>query len=225
MSRSPKNQLSKPQANILRAVEGYHQQFGYAPTIREIGDRTGISSTSHVCYHLKKLQELGLVDYTPGASRTIRIINTGLVNASLQAAVLRIPVAGRIRAGAPVPMPSSSLAFFDEESYFDLPFSLLPKKTEGLFALEVEGDSMIDAMVQEGDVVILQSVKQVNNGEMVAAWLKGEEETTLKRYYQENNQVRLQPANPAYQPIILPCDEVEIQGKVVLIIRKEGAML
>jgi repressor LexA len=135
--------------------------------------------------------------------------------------LLSVPLLGRIAAGTPVHIPASDVSYYDEESRIDIPVSLIAAKdlSNGLYALEVEGDSMVDAMVYEGDIVILRPEEQVNNGEMVVAWLKDEETTTLKYFYQENGQVRLQPANPDYDPIFISGDALEIQGKVVMVIR------
>ena len=101
--------------------------------------------------------------------------------------------------------------------------SLIPKrdKSEELFALEVQGDSMIDAMVNDGDIVIMKQAREARNGEMVAIWLNDRDETTLKYFYNEHNRIRLQPANPTMEPIIVDDPSVvEIKGKVVMVIRQ-----
>ena len=98
---------------------------------------------------------------------------------------------------------------------------MLPEGSKDLYALEVQGDSMIDALVHDGDMVILRRAEQAKNGEMVAAWIKEGGETTLKYFFQEKGRVRLQPANPAFKPIYIDrADGVEIQGKVVMVIRR-----
>jgi len=110
---------------------------------------------------------------------------------------------GRIVAGSPVPVPPSDFSYYDAESMVDVARSLLPAREKGndLFALEVQGNSMIDAMVNDGDIVIMRPANEARNGEMVAVWLTGKDETTLKYFYLENGRVRLQPANPTMQPI------------------------
>jgi repressor LexA len=138
--------------------------------------------------------------------------------------VLRIPMLGRIVAGAPVPVPPSDFSYYDAESMVDVARSLLPareKNSSDLFALEVQGDSMIDAMINDGDIVIMKQVQEVRNGEMVAVWLDDKDETTLKYFYKENGKIRLQPANPTMGPIIInnPAT-VKVQGKVVMVIRQ-----
>ena len=133
---------------------------------------------------------------------------------------------GRIFASEPVPVPASNFSYMDYENTVDVALSMLPEReTDTLYALEVRGDSMIDAMVYEGDIVIMKPTKEVRNGDMVAIWLNDKDETTLKYFYLENGRVRLQPANPTMKAIYIENPEtVEVQGKVVMVIRsmKEG---
>lgn len=142
--------------------------------------------------------------------------------------LLKIPLVGRIVAGSPMPVPSSDFSYFDAESMVDVATSLLPTRDKGsddLFALEVKGDSMIDAMVNDGDIVIMKPARDARNGEMVAVWLNDRDETTLKYFYLENGRVRLQPANPTMKPIYIEDPTtVEIQGKVVMVIRQVGGL-
>jgi repressor LexA len=120
-------------------------------------------------------------------------------------------------------VPPSDFNYFDAESFVDVARSMLPsrEKGEGLYALEVQGDSMIDAMINDGDIVIMKPVQQARNGELVAIWLSDRDETTLKYFFSENGRVRLQPANPTMKPIYIENpDAVEVQGKVVMVVRK-----
>jgi repressor LexA len=120
-------------------------------------------------------------------------------------------------------VPSSDFNYYDQETGINIARSLLPprEKMDDLFALEVQGDSMIDAMVNDGDIVIMRSINQAENGEMVAVWLTDRDETTLKYFFNENGKVRLQPANPTMKPIIIDNPaQVQVQGKVVLVIRR-----
>jgi repressor LexA len=122
-----------------------------------------------------------------------------------------------------MPMPSSDFSYYDPETGIDIARSLLParEKVSDLFALEVQGESMIDAMVNDGDIVIMKKVSAAKNGEMVAVWLRDRDETTLKYFYLEDGHVRLQPANPTMRPIIIDDPSiVQVQGKVVMVIRK-----
>ena len=137
--------------------------------------------------------------------------------------MFRVPLLGRIIAGSPMPVPPSDFSYFDAESMVDVASSLLPAKETGsnLFALQVQGDSMIDAMVNDGDIVIMKPAREALNGELVAVWLNDRDETTLKYFYRENGKVRLQPANPTMKPIYIDDPSiVEIQGKVVMVIRQ-----
>ena len=137
--------------------------------------------------------------------------------------LISIPLVGNIIAGEPMPVPASDFSYYDSESGIDIARSLLPAgdHPEDLYALRVHGDSMIDAMVNDGDIVVMQNTNQARNGEMVAIWLNDRDETTLKYFYLENGQVRLQPANPTMKPIIIRDPSiVEVQGKVVLVIRQ-----
>ena len=138
----------------------------------------------------------------------------------IHASAMHIPIRGVIQAGGPV----ESFEHEDEDDTIVVANHLLSGKHEALFALRVRGDSMIDALVQEGDVVLLQKTAEVRNGDMVAAWLKLKQETTLKYYYRAGNKIQLKPANPAYDPIEVPAQNVVIQGKVVLVQRQPAAL-
>ena len=179
---------------------------------------------------------MGYIDREDRISRSIRVLSTAPGSPSLKEKVsdavqtvtaalsdlVSIPLAGRIVASAPIPMPTSDLAYFDSESSVDIARSLLPaRETADLFALEVSGDSMVDAMINDGDIVIMKQAKSANNGEMVAVWLDDKDETTLKYFYKEANRIRLQPANPNMGPIYVDNPKsLRIMGKVVMVIRQ-----
>jgi repressor LexA len=240
MARKQQKGLSERQRKILEFLDRFQGQNGYPPTIREIGDSVEISSTSVVNYYLDQLQDKGFIQRDSNVSRGIRVVrslNESVPqSASLGATVkqgaqnvrgviedlLRIPVVGRIFASEPVPVPSTDFAYLDAESVVDVARSMLPQreKVDDLFALEVRGDSMIDAMVYDGDIVIMKRANQARNGELVAIWLNDRDETTLKYFYLENGRVRLQPANPTMKPIFIDDPNiVQVQGKVVMVIR------
>jgi repressor LexA len=126
---------------------------------------------------------------------------------------------GRIAAGEPLRIPDASVDFalFGDET-IDIASGWL-QDTEGVYALQVRGQSMVDALINDGDIVVMKQQSYAENGDMVAALLRSENETTLKRFYLEGNRVRLQPANPLMEPIYAPADDVEVQGKVVMVIR------
>jgi len=219
---------------IMIFLEKFQKANGYSPSIREIGQSIGVNSTSLVDYYLKQLEEEGLIERNQNISRSIRVIRT-LSNESTESGgvvseikrtindFISIPVAGRIVASNPIPMPVSDVNYFDPETSVDIARSLLPMKEDEkeLFALEVEGDSMIDAMINDGDIVIMKRAQQADNGEMVAVWLDDNDETTLKYFYKEANRIRLQPANPTMKPIFVnDLEKLRIMGKVVLVIRQ-----
>ncbi len=219
--------LGERHKKILKFLEKFQAENGFPPSIREIGANTNISSTSVVNYYLNQLEEMNFIERERNVSRGIRLIRTlegNLVTAAqMVSEMFKVPVVGRIVAGEPVPVPSSDFNYYDQETGIDIARSLLPprEKSEDLFALEVQGDSMIDAMVNDGDIVIMRSVNQAENGEMVAVWLSDRNETTLKYFYKEGGHIRLQPANPLMKPIIIDNPaQVQVQGKVVLVIRK-----
>lgn len=220
MARQRHKGLSERQKRILEVLEDFQREYGYPPAIREICEKAMISSTSVVNYYLDQLEEMGYIQRDQGVSRGIRLTKT---LSQTIGDLLHIPIAGRIVAGSPVPVPATDFSYYDSESMVDVAASLLPKgeKSEGLFALEVQGDSMIDAMVYDGDIVIMKKAQNARNGEMVAVWLRDRDETTLKYFYLEKGRVRLQPANPTMQPIYVDDPSVvEIQGKVVMVIRQ-----
>jgi repressor LexA len=229
--------LTEPQIKVLQILEDYSNKNGFPPSIRDIQDAGKFSSTSVVNYYLERLETLGHIERSGRVSRGIRLIKPfsempqGPLEQARKAAralresieeVLHIPVIGRIFASEPVQVPSTDFNLMPPESFIDVARSMLPprEKTEELFALEVSGNSMIDAMVNDGDIVIMKPAKDVHNGELVAIWLDDRDETTLKYFYLENNRVRLQPANPTMSAIIIDDPSVvRIQGKVVMVIR------
>jgi repressor LexA len=208
--------LTQRHQKILQYLDERMNQ-GYPPSIREIGEATDISSTSVVTYYLKQLEEWGYIQRDARFSRALRL--SGSKNAS----IFKIPILGPIAAGLPIQVPSPGETYIGEEiDGVDVARSLLPvgEKGSDLFALKVQGNSMIDAMVNDGDIVIMKKTEQARNGEMVAVWLPAKDETTLKYFYKEKDRYRLQPANPTMGPIYVNKGEpLEIKGKVVMVIR------
>jgi repressor LexA len=208
--------LTPKQELLLRAIEESLRTRGFPPTVRELCKATGISSTSVVSYNLRKLEEQGYLERRREISRGIRLSRARQMQ--LEQRVIHVPVLGRIAAGAPLPVPDGqSMSTADET--IALTRELLPEG-DGVYALEVRGDSMIDALIYDGDIVVLKHQQHADNGDLVAVWLKEEKETTLKRIYREGERVRLQPANPMMSPIYVSASAIEIQGKVVLVIRR-----
>ncbi|MBR6090762.1 MAG: repressor LexA [Anaerolineaceae bacterium] len=218
------------QEKIMEFLEKYQDENLYSPSIREIGDYIGVPSTSLVDYYIRQLIHMGYLDRDEHISRSLRVVrpyNQTNTDKSRPVSykrrdVVRFQILGRIVASAPIPVPGSDLTYYDEESFIEVPRKMLPEDEpmEELFVLEVSGDSMIDAMINDGDKVIFRQASDAQNGDMVAVWLSDNEETTLKYYYNEGDRVRLQPANPTMDPIYINNPEqVHIMGKVVMVIR------
>jgi repressor LexA len=210
----PKDKLSDRQEAMLEFITSFIDENGYPPTIREIGKACGISSTSVVNYNLNKLEREGLLARDREVSRGLRLSELShLTN------IVRIPLVGRIVASEPVPMPDASSTFAADEA-IELTRDIVDAD-EDLFALQVKGDSMVDAMIGDGDIVVMRPHQRVQNGDMVAVWLTDKEETTLKRIYMEGDRIRLQPANPTMKPIYInDPSTVEVQGRVVAVVRQ-----
>jgi repressor LexA len=211
--------LSKKQRDILQVIRDWVIKHGLPPTIREIGNAVGISSTSVVNYNLNKLMEGGYIVRSRTVSRGLRLhpqLDAQLGAEKLDPYVLRVPHLGQIVAGRPVPTYSDEIG--DERT---IPSTLIGSHDPAkVYTLTVKGDSMIDAMIKEGDMVILKHQDTARNGEMVAAWLKDREETTLKYFYDEGERIRLQPANPTMDPIYVEKKNLQIQGRVLAVIRR-----
>ncbi|MEW6288148.1 MAG: transcriptional repressor LexA [Chloroflexota bacterium] len=222
MARQSKG-LTDKHKKVLEFVNEYQTQHGRPPSIREIGEKVKISSTSVVNYYLQQLEKMGYIERDDRVSRGMRL--TGKVNQIVQAGnMLRVPILGPIAAGQPLPELQPGLSYTDNEAdAVDIARSLLPSKEKGddLYALRVQGDSMIDAMINDGDIVVMKQTNEARNGEMVAVWLPNNNEATLKYFFKEKDRYRLQPANPTMKPIYIKKTEpLEIKGKVVMVIRK-----
>lgn len=217
--------LSKRQQNILKFMFRYMEDQGFPPTIREIGEACDINSTSVVNYNLNKLVTAGYLERSNKVSRGLRLIAdipgvTIKKRVRADMFVKKINIVGHIAAGEPITLPDDSGHHVDEDDIIDVPIMLLNGYDESeVFALKVKGDSMIDAMIQDGDIIILRQQSTANNGDMVAAWLTEGNETTLKHFYQDADLIRLQPAHPTYDPIYVKPSNCEIKGKVLSVIR------
>ncbi|MDE2843773.1 MAG: transcriptional repressor LexA [Chloroflexota bacterium] len=204
---------------ILDFIQTFIEDNGLPPTVRDIQKACEISSTSVVDYNLRILDRDGFLNRRPDVARGIELLDDA---GQPVGAVPRVQIVGRIAAGSPLPVFSAegNAASQEFESIEVAPD--LPKRHGRLFALEVQGQSMIDALIDDGDVVVIKPSHLAEPGEMVVAWLKDEEEATLKKFYPEGDQVRLQPANSSMDPIYCSAENVEIRGKVVSVIRKFG---
>jgi repressor LexA len=204
--------LSDRQAAILDYIARFLDESDYPPTIRDIQNALGISSTSVVDYNLKVLEQRNYIRRNKNISRGIEVVHKASKNN-----IISIPVVGQIAAGLPIPVPEDLQTA--EWEMINLSPEMLPGGGQEVFALRVKGLSMIDALINDGDIVVLKRQETCDSGDTVAVWLKDEKETTLKKFYQEGAQVRLQPANSTMDPIYTSADNVEIQGKLVTVVR------
>lgn len=205
-------ELSGKQRRILQFMRGFIDQHDYPPSIRQIQDACDISSTSVVDYNLRILEKQGHIRRDREVSRAIELLHAG----GRRPRVVPVPIIGTIAAGEPIPVPSSEQS--DRTDTIEIAPEMLGER-ENVYALRVKGNSMIDALVNDGDIVIMQEAKRPQNGDMVAAWLKNEQEATLKKFYREGDRIRLQPANETMAPIYTDVRNVEVQGKVIAAIR------
>src|SRR5207253_9548117 len=203
--------ITKRQRQVYDFIADFVQKNQYSPSFEEIGEGLGLSSLATVHKHISNLEKKGLLSRDYNRSRSIDLlppkgrlkqamaVNTGMV----------LPLLGRIAAGQPIEAIESpqtiSLADF--------------VRSKEVFVLEVRGESMQDEHIMDGDYVLVEKTKVARNGELVVALVNGDE-TTLKRFYKEGEKIRLQPSNTAMQPIIVPAAAVELQGKVIGVLRK-----
>lgn len=207
--------LSAKQRRIYDYIQGFIDEHDYPPSIRQIQEACEISSTSVVDYNLRILEKSGYIRRDREVSRAIEVLHGG----GRRPRVIPVPIIGAIAAGQPIPVPSADTwQGYDQSDTIEISPEMLGDR-ENVYALRVKGQSMIDALVNDGDIVLMQSVSSARDGDMVAAWLKREQEATLKKYFREGDRVRLQPANQSMDPIYTEADNVEVQGKVIAAIR------
>lgn len=207
--------LSPKQQQMIDFIHDFREERGYPPTVRDIVSGCGISSTSVVDYNLKILERRGYFRRHSGISRGIELP----ARSSYQETVA-VPVIGCIAAGLPIPVPTPDS--WDSTASADT-IEVTRDLTRGrqdIYALKVKGRSMIDALINDGDILLMQHTNVVENGETAAVWLKAEKEATLKKVYRETGRIRLQPANNQMKPIYCKPGNVEIQGKVIAVVRQ-----
>jgi len=203
--------LSGKQQSILDFVRKFIRDKDYPPSIRDIQLGCGISSTSVVDYNLKALERLGYIRRDREVSRAIELLD----GSGRRPSTVAVPIIGTIAAGQPIPVPTEDT--WSTANYDDV-VEVAPEMTgdrEHVYALRVKGTSMIDALVNDGDLVIMEATSSANDGDMVAAWLKREGEATLKKIYTEDGRIRLQPANVTMKPIYTDPENIEVQGRVL----------
>ncbi len=206
--------LSKRQQAMLEYIEQFIDQHAYPPTIRDIQRDLDISSTSVVDYNLNALEQRNFIRRNRNISRGIELVGRQPAANNIVA----IPIVGQIAAGEPIPVLEEVQVNEDTETV-SLSQEMIGSRQENLFGLRVRGMSMIDALINDGDIVVLRHQETCENGETVAVWLRDEKETTLKKFYFEGDRVRLQPANAQMDPIYTEPENVEVQGKLVTVFR------
>jgi repressor LexA len=196
--------LTKRQSEIYEFIKGYLDKTGYPPTVREIGKAMGLHSPSTVHAHLAKLEKSGVLRRDPSKPRAIEL----LIGRAKRVMRPGVPLVGHVAAGQPI------LAEENIEEILELPSVI--GAADGDYALHVRGDSMRDAGILEGDVVVVRPGSEAEAGQIVVALLG--DEATVKRYYRDADAIRLEPENPDYEPIVTR--EVEILGRVIGVFRK-----
>jgi repressor LexA len=210
--------LSDKQRRIIRFIDRFLADKGYPPSVRDIQGGCGISSTSVVDYNLNILESRGYISRHADVSRGIKL----LTRTQKSEAMVTVPVIGLIAAGQPIPVPTPDTWDIASVSETMGVPSELTRGRDDIYALRVKGMSMVDALINDGDIVLMEQVSAVTNGEMAAVWLKEEKEATLKKVYVEPDRVRLQPANSQMRPLFTALDNVEIQGRVIAVLRQVG---
>lgn len=203
------NDLTKRQSEVLNFIKEFMVSHGYPPTVREICNSLGLSSPATAHSHLAQLESKGYIKKNSNKNRAIELlVNNEFLTKKDD--VIEVPLLGKITAGNPIE------AIERPDEYFSLPAYLIPKQKE-VFTLKVSGESMINAGIFDGDIVIVERTNTARNGEIVVA-MTDENEVTLKTFYKENGYFRLQPENDTMDPIIL--NNVTILGKAIGLYRK-----
>lgn len=202
--------LSKRQEAILQYIKEHVDSKGYPPSVREIGEAVGLASSSTVHGHLARLEKKGYIRRDPTKPRAIEIIKDDNLNGIPKEKTTFVPVIGKVTAGLPI------TAVENIEEFIPLPSSISQAESN-LFALIIEGDSMIEAGILNDDMVIVKQQQNANNGDIVVAMTE-DDEATVKRFFKEDNQIRLQPENATMEPMIYK--NISILGKVIGVFRK-----
>lgn len=206
------------QKRIYQFIRDFRQQRGMSPTYEEIRSGLGLSSKDLVSREIQALEDEKLITRKKKIARGLRI-SAEEETLSLRGRVMSVPILGRIAAGRNFRIPDGDAPPFGYEDTIAVTPDI-GGKCQDLFALEVEGDSMIDALVTDGDIVLLKPQRMAENGDMVALWIRSSEETTLKYFFHEGNRIRLQPANQTMLPWYVVPEDVEVEGKVIAVIRR-----
>lgn len=201
--------LSTKQEDIIEFIGEFFHSRGYLPSIRDIAKGCGINSTSVVTYNLDRLEQAGYLRRHKGISRGIELLDNKRT--------VYVPIIGKIAAGEPIPVPDSDNWNILSSEGIEVAQELTGGKQ--VYAFQVKGDSVVDALIKDGDIVLMEYVNSAEEGDMVAVWLKEEQEVKFKRIFTESKRIRLEPANSQLKPIYTVPDNIEVQGRVVAVIR------
>ncbi|MFC2036139.1 transcriptional repressor LexA [Chloroflexota bacterium] len=204
--------LSNIQKQIIDFIEKFIKKYDYSPSVRDVARGCSIASSTVTQYHLNILEREGYISRGRKVSRSISLLKR-------QSDFATVPLLGTISAGVPIPVPNDDtwVQIADEN------LIISKEITEGLdniYALKVKGTSMIDALIDDGDIILVQQTHIAEDGDMVAVWLNDRQEVTLKKIYRKDGKICLQPANKLMETLYCKPDDVEIQSKVVGVIRK-----
>ena len=202
--------VSETRQRIWKFIRSFFEDRGYAPTVRDILKGCNISSTAVVQHHLNILEREGHIHRDPEVFRSIQLLD--------RKNTVRVPLLGSIAAGEPIPVPDSETWKNEAVETLELTEELTQGKE--VYALKVKGLSMVDALIDDGDIVLMQPANTADDGDMVAVWMKDKHEVTLKRLFREKQMIRLQPSNSQMEPLYVNSQNIEVQGKVVGVIRK-----
>ena len=205
--------LTAKQTKIFNFLKDFILEKDYPPSIRDIQNHCSISSTSVVDYNLKKLEEKGLIRRDKDISRGIEILGDN----NIRSRTVRIPLLGKIAAGKPINIPTEGTTD-DYTNAIELSRDQIGTKSD-LFALQIKGNSMIDALIQDGDIIVLERTNQFDNGDMVAVWIDSDNSTTFKRIYKLDNKIKLEPMNKKMKSFYIDPSSFQVQGRFVTSIR------
>ena len=217
--------LSERQQMIMSFIENFIEEHDYPPTIRDIQNGCNISSTSVVAYNLDKLKDGGQLNRHSEVSRGLSLASAGSNSNKFKSTEIdsvAVPLLGTIAAGSPFPMPENDTwSDLSGSELIDLPQAIVGPG-DNVYALKVRGESMIDDLITDGDLVIMEKASTVRNGQMAAVRIKSDNSTTLKNFYSEGPRIRLEPANSQMSAQIFPSDDVEVLSKVIAVWRYLG---
>jgi repressor LexA len=215
--------LSDKQQLMLAFIEEFIDDHDYPPTIRDIQAGCDITSTSVVSYNLDRLKELGIINRHSEVSRGLSLSNhRSSAHSPINIETVAVPLLGTIAAGSPFPMPENDTwSDLSGSELIDLP-QAITGTGDGVYALKVRGESMIDALISDGDLVIMEQASSVRNGQMAAVRIKSDNTTTLKHFYSEGPRTRLEPANSQMEAMTFPSSDVEVLSRVIAVWRYMG---